>query len=401
MSTPTVSTYRPQKAVIGDGTTGVSRFKERIKRWRALIITVLCIFAVGVISSLIRPTGNTVPLHPHNSEANGGMALAQILQDRGVSVHTTNSISSAVNRADTDTTVLVYDAYFLDATNFDDILAAGANLVVIEPTFSTLQQLGLDLQLESQPTGTDMQELVDAHCEDPHAQPARSIPIGIQGISDAPGSDAQICFTSDAEGPGAYAVAKDGRARFFAQPHPLMNQNLTTGGHAALTIRSLGAKEKVVWVIPSHTESQSDDSVTMLDFMPPWFSTVIVLGVFVFVYLAFWRGRRLGRLVTEPLPVEVRAAESTIGLGHIYRRGNELGHAAQALRSGTMLRCANRLGVSPTADGTAIASAIAHAVDRPYEEISQLLLGPPPSSENNLIVLTQMLDRLESEVNAS
>ena len=44
--------------------------------------------------------------------------------------------------------------------------------------------------------------------------------------------------------------------------------------------------------------------------------------------LALWRGRRLGPLVAEPLPVVVRAAETTEGRARLYRRARARGRAA-------------------------------------------------------------------------
>ena len=48
--------------------------------------------------------------------------------------------------------------------------------------------------------------------------------------------------------------------------------------------------------------------------------------------LALWRARRLGPVVTEPLPVVVRAAETVEGRARLYRRGGARDTAAEALR---------------------------------------------------------------------
>lgn len=400
MTKPTVTSYRPSKTVIGDGTSGKTRFAGRLRRWRSLIVIIISVLVVGVLSMLIRPTGNTIPLHPQNSEETGAMALTQILKERGVQVQTTGSVSSAVSQADANTTVFVYDAYFVDTSRYSDIVAAGANLVVVEPSVQTLRSLDLDLAIGNQEFSQNPSELVTAQCDDPDAQAANAIPVGSRGFVASADSDAIVCFAPETTGP--FATSADGKVRLFSEPNALMNENLATAGNAALAIRALGEKENVVWLIPSRSQGEvGAEAPSMMDFLPPWFGTIMALAVAIVVFLAFWRGRRMGRLVTEPLPVVVRAAESTIGLGRMYRRSSEIGHAAQALRAGTALRCAQRLGVAPTAPGTAIASAVAHAINRPYEEIADLFLGSPPTNEAGLIALAQMLDRLESEVHAS
>src|SRR5690606_41722785 len=55
--------------------------------------------------------------------------------------------------------------------------------------------------------------------------------------------------------------------------------------------------------------------------------------IVVVVLLAWWQGRRLGPLVTEPLPVVVRASETVEGRGRLYRSRRARDRAAEALRT--------------------------------------------------------------------
>src|SRR5690625_249464 len=367
-----------------------------------LIIALVVVLATGFLTTLIRPSGNTILLHPQNAEENGAMALTRILKDHGVDVRLTGSISEALSLTDSNTTVMAYDTHFVSSHRYEDMLDRGANLVLVDPTSFTINQLDLGLVIDSQSWEQDPTDLVSAQCSDPHAQAANEAMAGSSVFSLTDDSDSVLCFTVDGAGP--YATSADGRVRVFSEPTMLTNATLATAGHAALTIGALGEHEKVVWLIPSlmqNGNAQAEDDASMLDFLPPWFNSVLVLAVFVTLALAVWRGRRMGRLVVEPLPVIVRGSETVVGLGGVYRRSNEVAHAAASLRAGTALRCAQRLGVAPTASGSAVASAIAHAVKRPYEEVAGLLLGPVPRNETDLITLAQMLDRLESEVHAS
>ena len=49
--------------------------------------------------------------------------------------------------------------------------------------------------------------------------------------------------------------------------------------------------------------------------------------------LALWRARRLGRVVEEPLPVVVKAIETTQRRGRLDRKARDRQHAAAALRT--------------------------------------------------------------------
>jgi len=125
---------------------------------------------------------------------------------------------------------------------------------------------------------------------------------------------------------------------------------------------------------------------------------VMVQLLITVVAFAFWRGRRLGRVVVEPLPVIVRATETTRGRGRLYRRGRAHAHAAAALRAGTISRVAGRIGLPRTATGPEVVDALSRATGRPPEAIDSLLYGPPPTDDASLVALTQALDILESEV---
>ncbi len=118
----------------------------------------------------------------------------------------------------------------------------------------------------------------------------------------------------------------------------------------------------------------------------------------VAVVAALWRGRRLGRLVTEQLPVVVRAGETTRGRGRLYRRARSYGHAAAALRAGTAARSAARLGLPRSAPAPAVIDAVARAASRAPQDVEALLYGPPPTDDRGLARLARDLDHLESEV---
>jgi len=88
------------------------------------------------------------------------------------------------------------------------------------------------------------------------------------------------------------------------------------------------------------------------------------------ILAALWRGRRLGPVVAERLPVVVRAAETVEGHGHLYwsRRSRDRAAAALTPRSG-----------------------------RSTGEIVALLAGPVPTDDATLVALAGGLDKLEKD----
>jgi hypothetical protein len=180
----------------------------------------------------------------------------------------------------------------------------------------------------------------------------------------------------------------------------LANARLAEGGNAALALRLLGRQDRLVWYVPSFDDIGSTEASgpALGDLLPPWTGPVAVQALVVALAAALWRGRRLGRLVTEPLPVVVQAAEATRGRGRLYRRSRAYGHAAASLRAGTASRVATRLGLPRSAGAVAVIEALAHATGRTTDDVAALLYGPPPTDDAGLTELARRLDDLESEV---
>jgi hypothetical protein len=112
--------------------------------------------------------------------------------------------------------------------------------------------------------------------------------------------------------------------------------------------------------------------------------------------VVLWQGRRLGRLVTEPLPVVVRSAETTLGRAALYRRARARGRAAQVLRAAAGRRIAVRCGLPRTAAPQVVAAVAAEQSGRSTDEVANLLSGPDPRDDDELVRLARALDSLES-----
>ncbi|TWH26206.1 hypothetical protein L600_000700000850 [Isoptericola variabilis J7] len=180
----------------------------------------------------------------------------------------------------------------------------------------------------------------------------------------------------------------------------LLNGTVLDEGNAALALHLLGANERLVWFVqdPLDVTSGADEGAPGSAVLPPWSQTVALWALLVALVAVVWRGRRLGRLVPEDLPVVVRAAEAARGRGRLYRRSRSRGHAAAGLRAATADRVARRLGLPRSADATAVTDAVVRATGLPAPEVADLLYGPPPADDAALTALARRLDTLESEV---
>ncbi|WP_188037600.1 DUF4350 domain-containing protein, partial [Actinotalea sp. JY-7885] len=323
--------------VMGDGTTTGSRARSRWRAARGPLICIGLLVVAGLVTALLRPETSITPLAPDNASEQGARALAQVLEDQGVRIQYVRTSGQAAAAAREGTTLLVAGTYLLSNDQVEDLTATDADLVVVGPEgwhVGPLTDGAVDDSYEASP-GTR-----SAECSDPDAAAAGSIDATGYGFT-AESGGATVCFPGpDTKKSGAYAsVEVDGRRVVLVDDPELMtNRSILDEGHAALMLRALGHHEDLVWYVPSLNDTGGEAEAPAGSLLPDWTGPVGLLAGFLVVVLALWRGRRLGPVVTEPLPVTVRAAETTLGRGRLYRRGRSRGHAAASLRAGMARR---------------------------------------------------------------
>jgi hypothetical protein len=116
-------------------------------------------------------------------------------------------------------------------------------------------------------------------------------------------------------------------------------------------------------------------------------------------FLAAWRARRLGPVITEPLPVVVRAAETVLGRARLYASARARPTAAAALRSGSRARLAALIHLDSSAEPQVMIVAVAARTGVEPARVAALLYPGggygAAGSEAALVRLADDLDRLE------
>lgn len=392
---PTSDAPAPPKSV-SDPT-----LRQHWRRYRLTAAVVLFLIAVAVVVSVAGSPSNQGDLDPRSYESSGTHALATLLADRGVHVDTETTAASAQAHARAGSTLVVVNPDRLGEADLATIADTAADLLVVGA--APLDVGGLDLGVEPGGQGFGTQT-VAPECELPAASTAGTIRIGTSGGAYAyriP-SGGQGCYPI-VDGAALVSFENGGRrVTLLGDAAMLTNDQLAKEGNAALALGLLDANPEVVWLAPEQlgaTDGTAHATVTSL--LPgrlKW--AVLQLAIAVGV-VALWRGRRLGRLVPEALPVVVRQAETVVGRGRLYRRSRSLHRAAEALRTGSRDRLARRLGFGPAVGADALSDAISRRVGKPAHEIADVLYGPTPSDDRELVALAQRLSKLEQEVRTS
>jgi hypothetical protein len=196
-------------------------------------------------------------------------------------------------------------------------------------------------------------------------------------------------------------VSRDGRrVTLLGSGSFMTNDRLGDAGNAALALRLLTRHPTLEWVYPRAAPPAGEEGRSLTSLLPHRLYVLLAeLGVAALL-VALWRGRRLGPVVVEPLPVVVRAAEAVEGRARLYESAAARGRAADALRAGLRDRLVRALGLAPDAPRETLVAAVTARAARDAAAVDTLLYGPPPADDEALVRLAADLDRLDTEVRA-
>ena len=363
-----------------------------VRRNRAVLALALVAVLAIVLITIINGVGRGSTLDPDSYEPSGGRALATILDHQGVHVARTRDVPTTLAGANAKTTVFVPTPQLLTSEELSDLEGGGVHLVIANALPDVIDTLGLD----AQPDGAVDEDERDPGCGFAPAEAAGTVKTG--GIRYG-GSDRAAVRCYD----GTLVSLPDQDIVLLGGGKALTNERLGTQGNAALGLQLLGQSDDLRWLIPDPDRDTSGEKLVdgYTDLMPRWVVWGVLQLAVALVFVMLWRARRLGRVVPEPLPVVVRAAETVEGRGRLYRASGARDAAAEALRSGARDRLAARLGAGRHATPEVLVDLVAARSPRPAPEIQELLYGPPPADDAALLQLARTLDALTLEVSGS
>jgi hypothetical protein len=208
-----------------------------------------------------------------------------------------------------------------------------------------------------------------------------------------------LCFGS---GDGMYSLVQVGQpdalVTVFGAPSVLDNGHVPERGNAALALNLLGEHENLVWYLPSVADYEDGGTPTLGEISPEWLTPVVLLLILTGIAAAVWRGRRMGALVIENLPVTVRASETMEGRARLYATASARQHALDSLRIGTVQRVGALLGLPRVATVEEVVAAASAALGTDPRGIATLLLHAVPGSDAELVRLSDELLIFERRV---
>lgn len=386
------------------GTTGHAGGRTTRRTRPALWVTlvtllVLAAAALPVLLTPRQPDGRV--LDPSDTTLNGSAALARLLTAHGVRVVRAGTPDEALAAAGPDTLLLVTEASLYDEDAARRLAGApGDRLLAGDVSFLGDLAAGVHKEEPARPRSRAPQCALSAAARAGDAftgGTAFTGPPGSTGCYRAGDGYTLVRYTAD-----GHTVTVLGDASFMT------NLRLAEDGNAALALNLAGARPTLIWL--TEPDEPGDDGAgteageppaAIGDLIPSGVKWAVLQLVVALALTALWRGRRLGPVVAERLPVAVRAAETVEGRGRLYRSRRTRDRAAAALRAAATDRLAPRLGLPRTATGEEVAAAAAARTGQDPGRVRALLYGPAPESDAALVALAAHLDTLERQVKDS
>ncbi|WP_343575215.1 DUF4350 domain-containing protein [Mycobacterium sp.] len=370
-------------------TPQASRRVRRRPWW--LLPALLAVCAVATLSSYLtapRPGGH---LDPEATGPDGAHALVALLRDHGVTVVVADNVDEAVNAARPGSLMLFGQTQRVTTEPLLKRLAdASGDLLLVEPTSRARAALSPGIRNAGNGSPSDAPD-----CALREADQAGPVDLGPSNTFRAADGRAVVsCY-----GGAVVRYREHGRnVTVVGSAEFITNGGLLRAGNAALAMNLAGEHPRLVWFAPQHIEGGSSAKGTIFDLIPDGVSWMVVQLWLTVGFFALWKGRRIGPLVAEDLPVVVRASETVEGRGRLYRSRRARDRAADALRAAALQRLVPRLGLGADAPPAAVVQAIASRSSFTPEMLGHFLFGPPPSTDADLIQLSRALDDIERQV---
>jgi len=255
--------------------------------------------------------------------------------------------------------VLVPFPEALDSTALARLVTSGADVVLVDPGSVDVAQVTPGPGVSVRTRAPD--------CPLPAATVAG--PAGLGGTQYSSANAAVSCYDATLLALPAGSAPGAGRITVLGSASFLTNAHLDQQGNAALALGLLSGQPRLTW----YTARRAGSGATLTSLLPkaiPW--ALLQIGI-ALVVIGFWRGRRLGPVVTEPLPVVVRAGETVLGRARLYAAARARDTAANALRTGSRARLAGLVHLDPHASPDALVMAVASRTGQQPAAVSALL----------------------------
>ncbi|MGB5951238.1 MAG: DUF4350 domain-containing protein, partial [Ornithinimicrobium sp.] len=375
-----------------------------VRRWVIWIVGVLAIIVVFTYIAGLSGSSD-VDLDPNNPQGNGMQAIAEVLDDQGVEVEVARGVDALPADSAQGATVMVSTTDFLSPASGQRLLEYSedaSSLVVLSPADTLQETFQIDARVSGRFTPTPM----SPECDATRWAEGEQVTHGdaLITVTSDDGAAVTTCLPPSAgfNAGGSNAGYLIELARSGERPiilagvaSALTNEHIETEANAAMGLRLLADSDRLIWLIPSLADAGDLPPQGLFDVLPDAVAPAIGLMIAALAMVALVQGRRLGPVSTEPLPVVIRAIETTASRGRLYAQARDRSRALASLQVAARRRLASRLGLNMRAEPEEIVAAVASATGRHTDEVHRMIANPYVEDDETLVRIARDLRALE------
>jgi hypothetical protein len=370
-----------------------------------IIAAVIGVLVIAFLAGA--PNEEGTPYDPGSTSPTGTKALVQLLGRLGATVDVTSDQPPSSDIA------IAFPNTIPDER--DDALrswvSAGHTLVVADPNSSLVPPEGASNET---PTGLVHATVDQGACSVDAVNDARTISVTDDIDAAATGrffpipTGASGCFTERTTSfgqPGAgdlvavLVVQPMGRGQIVSMglPAAFTNAHLDEADNAVLAAALLAPRpgsSVAVLQLPAGTVGHvSLSSLVSIGIKLALLQLVIALIVYL-----FFRGRRLGKPIAEPQPVQIPGSELVSAVGNLLQQTKSPDRAAVVMRRDLRARLIERLGLPPATSPEVLAATVEARVGIPQDDVLPVVTDLACPSEQELLTLSGQIDDLRRRV---
>jgi hypothetical protein len=264
----------------------------------------------------------------------------------------------------------------------------GGRLVVADPGSVIVTLVGAS---PAGPIGLVGTADLEPGCLAPEVAGVERIVARASDVALVPSHDEFVsCFPA---GEGAYLLTRRygaGQVTLLGGLSPLTNEMLRAEDNAMLALQVASPGPDVVFGPPVPVGAAPQGSAWSL--LPDRARAVVVALILAAVGFALVQARRLGRPVIEEPVAPIPASELVRATARMHRRARTAAYCGRLLRDAVAARLSRGLGGAGRAED--LSRILARAGRVPEERVEEILRGPDPTSDEELIHLGRELEEL-------
>lgn len=354
--------------------------------WLAIGAVVL---GLAVLAATSRPEGK--PFDPDSTSKFGTRAFVELLEHQGAEVQVTDQ------QPPQDADIAVAFPHTISTHTTDALrrwVADGKTLIVADPLSDLLPPAlgtGFGQTLE---TSVPVQQ---GFCDVGAVRDAKQLRIPVASAQFPSPSVGQECYSDESS--AFLVVVPEGSGHIVGLGSPMVFANTMIGDddNAVLAVALAVPRRGTKVAILELPQGESPPTGVM-DVLGTGVKLGLLQLIVAFVIYAFFRGRRLGRPVHEPLPVQLEGSELVTAVSGLLQQAKSPDRAAALLRSAFRRQVTERLGLPPGVSPTVMAETVAARTGVDVQRVVLAVTDLPVGDEAGLVALAQSIDSLREEL---